>query len=104
MNWSLCVEFPHPHFAAGYVMRRMKINVILFETKRQKSPNLGHGLMGWTCPHVGSTHSRPFEERIYLLLSVIERGTSHATPSAFEVFQMAGTIDCPDNHSQRQQR
>lgn len=101
---SLCVVFPLPQLATGYVMRRMKINAILSERKRQKGPSLGHGPMGWTCPRVGSIQSWPFEERIYLLLSVIERGTSHATPCAFEIFQMLGTIDSLDNHSQWQQR
>lgn len=99
MNWSLCVEFPHPQLAAGYVMRRMKINVIFSEKKEQK---ISYSSIGWPCSFFGSTHSRPFEESIYLLLSVIELGTSHATPCAFEVFQMLGTIDCLDNHSQRQ--
>lgn len=104
MNLSLRVELTHPQLAAGYIMRRMNINLILSEIKRQNSPSLEHGPMGWTCPRVGSAQSRSFEERIYLLLSVIERGTSHATPCAFEIFQMLSTIDSLDNHSQRQQR
>lgn len=99
MNWSLCVEFRRPQLEADYVSRYMMIAVIFSETKRQKSPSSNHGPMGWPCPHVGLTRSRPFKERIYLLLSVIELGTSHATPCAFEVFQMVGTIDRLDDHS-----
>lgn len=99
MNWSPCVEFPHPQLVADYVMRRMKITVIFSETKRQKSPSSSDDPMGWPYPHVGSTHPRPFKERIDLLLSVIELGTSHATPCAFEVLQMVGTIDRLDDHS-----
>lgn len=99
MNWSLRLEFRRPQLEADYLSRCMKIAVIFSETKRQKNPSSSHGPMGWPCPHVGSTRSRPFKERIYLLLSVIELGTSNATSSAFEVFQMVGTIDRLDDHS-----